>query len=206
MTTEPAQETPEILWRFDWATPRPADLEPRSYPCGHCGAVAGTNRGFHAIAQRLDERLPAVIYICSNCGEPTYFGPSGDQEPGPLFGNNVQALPADIGALYAEARRVYSVAGYTSAVLACRKVLMSIAVAQGAEEGEPFIAYVEYLANAGYVPPHGKGWVDHIRRRGNEANHEIALMSRDDAEELISFVEMLLKFIYEFPARVPATP
>jgi hypothetical protein len=28
-------------------------------------------------------------------------------------------------------------------------------------------------------------------------------MTRGDAEELISFVEMLLKFIYEFPARVP---
>jgi hypothetical protein len=29
-------------------------------------------------------------------------------------------------------------------------------------------------------------------------------MKKDDAEELIAFVEMLLKFIYEFPARVPS--
>jgi hypothetical protein len=35
------------------------------------------------------------------------------------------------------------------------------------------------------------------------SNHEIDLKSSEDAEELISFVEMLLKFIYEFPARVP---
>jgi hypothetical protein len=56
----------------------------------------------------------------------------------------------------------------------------------------------------GYVPPDGKGWVDHIRKKGNEATHEIALMTAADAEELISFVEMLLKFVYEFPARVPA--
>jgi len=80
---------------------------------------------------------------------------------------------------------------------------MHIAIKQGAKEGETFIRYVEYLAQAGYVPPNGKPWVDHIRKKGNEANHEIILMSEADAQELISFLEMLLKFIYEFPARVP---
>jgi len=43
--------------------------------------------------------------------------------------------------------------------------------------------------------------VDHIRTKGNEANHEIRLMGRQDAEELVTFVEMLLKFIYEFPSK-----
>jgi hypothetical protein len=80
---------------------------------------------------------------------------------------------------------------------------MSIAVAEGAEPGKTFISYVEFLAKKGYVPPNGQGWVDHIRTKGNEANHEIVLMSSDDAADLISFSEMLLKFIYEFPNRVP---
>jgi hypothetical protein len=79
---------------------------------------------------------------------------------------------------------------------------MNVAVAQGAPENRNFMEYVEYLADNGYVPPNGRGWVDHIRRKGNEANHEIALMSRTDGEDLITFAEMLLKFIYEFPARV----
>jgi len=35
---------------------------------------------------------------------------------------------------------------------------------------------------------------------------QLALMKREDAEELISFADMLLKFIYEFPARVPSAP
>jgi len=81
---------------------------------------------------------------------------------------------------------------------------MNIAVAQGAKEGLKFIEYVEYLANNGYIPPNGKTWVDHIRRKGNEATHEISLMTQTDAEELVSFVEMLLKFVYEFPSRVPS--
>jgi hypothetical protein len=83
---------------------------------------------------------------------------------------------------------------------------MNIAVQQGADEGKKFIEYVEYLAANGYVPPNGKPWVDHIRKKGNEATHEITLMGSDDATELIQFSEMLLKFIYEFPARVPQPP
>jgi hypothetical protein len=80
---------------------------------------------------------------------------------------------------------------------------MHIGVDSGAATGLNFLEYVEYLAAKGYVPPNGKTWVDHIRRKGNEANHEIVLMQKEDAEQLIDFVEMLLKFIYEFPNRVP---
>ena len=113
-------------------------------------------------------------------------------------------LPTDVASLYDEARSALSAGAATAAVLACRKLLMNIAVTQGAATGLSFVAYVEYLATAGYIPPNGRGWVDHIRKRGNEATHEIALMSISDAVELITFSEMLLKFIYEFPARVPA--
>lgn len=80
---------------------------------------------------------------------------------------------------------------------------MDIAVEQGAKEGLTFVAYIDFLAGSGFIPPNGRGWVDHIRKRGNEATHEIALMLKSDAQELVSFVEMLLKFIFEFPARVP---
>ena len=80
---------------------------------------------------------------------------------------------------------------------------MNIAVQKEASENLKFIAYVEYLADHGYVPPGGKSWVDHIRQKGNEATHEIKLMDKQDAEDLIKFSEMLLKFIYEFPGLLP---
>jgi hypothetical protein len=41
---------------------------------------------------------------------------------------------------------------YTPAVLACRKILMNVSVALGAEAGEPFVNYVQFLADTGYVP------------------------------------------------------
>ena len=79
---------------------------------------------------------------------------------------------------------------------------MHIAVSKGAKPGDSFISYVEYLADHNYVPPDAKEWVDHIRKKGNEANHEISIMAKDDAGDLIRFSEMLLKVIYEFPASI----
>jgi len=80
--------------------------------------------------------------------------------------------------------------------------LMHIAVDKGAPAGKTFIEYVEYLADNHYVPLNGKIWVDHIRTKGNEANHEINIMAKADALNLINFIEMLLRIIYEFPSRI----
>jgi len=79
---------------------------------------------------------------------------------------------------------------------------MNIAVDKDASTGKSFMEYVDYLATHHYVPPGGEEWVGHIRDKGNEATHEIRLMSKEDAETLIEFTEMLLKFVYEFPAKV----
>lgn len=95
---------------------------------------------------------------------------------------------------------------YTSAVLTCRKLMMHIAVNKGAPENRSFADYIEYLVSTGYVPPDGKDWVEQIRLQGNEANHEIVLKSSDDANDVVSFAEMLLRFIYELPAKVRKPP
>jgi Domain of unknown function (DUF4145) len=177
-----------------------SDIPPRTYTCGYCGRIVGPSRGFYS--QLTNVRLPA-IYICSYCYRPTYFAEDA-QLPGVPYGTPVGNVPDNVEKLYNEARNCMAVNAYTSAVLACRKLLMNVAVGQGAPENQKFIQYVEYLADKGYVPPNGKGWVDHIRLKGNEATHEIALMNQTDAEDLISFAEMLLKFIYEFPSRIPS--
>ena len=79
---------------------------------------------------------------------------------------------------------------------------MHIAVEKGASPNESFKHYVDWLVNNHYVPPGGEGWVDQIRDKGNEANHEIQLIDQHTAEQVLSFVELLLKFVYELPARV----
>jgi hypothetical protein len=143
-----------------------------------------------------------IIYICSNCKNPTYFDLSL-QVPGVAFGNKVEYLPSDVEKLYNEARFCMSVNAFTASILVCRKILLHLAVSKKGSQDLTFEKAVEYLASIGYVPPEGKGWVDQIRKKSNEANHEIKLMTQKDAEELVSFLEMLLKFMYEFPSRAP---
>jgi hypothetical protein len=96
-----------------------------------------------------------------------------------------------------------AVNAYTAALLSARKLLMNVAVTQGVTEGAKFIVYVEYLATEGFIPKNAKKWVDHIRLKGNEATHEIALMQRSDAEALLTFVAMLLRLVFGFPSKVP---
>jgi hypothetical protein len=181
-------------------------LPSRSYTCGHCGHAVASEKGWYAQAYVSgSNRTVAYVYVCHQCTCPSFFCDldGGRQSPGVVFGEPVQDIPdAGTAALYDEARSCTGAGCYTAAVLACRKLLMHVAVALGAKPGEAFIAYVQYLADNHYVPPGAKGWVDHIRTKGNEANHEITLMKQADAEELLAFCQMLLKVIYEFPAAV----
>lgn len=174
------------------------------YTCAHCGSVSASNLGwsFQQSSRPHLTNSGYAIRLCSYCKQPTYITPDA-RFPSPAYGESVKHLPQDIEALYTQARDCTAANAHTPAVLACRKLLMHIAVNLEAPEGQSFIQYVEYLAAKAYIPPGGKAWVDHIRSKGNEANHEIVLMKKGDAEELIDFMEMLLKFIYEFPNRVP---
>lgn len=172
-----------------------ADIGPRSFKCKFCDKEVATRMGFYR------EDTNWRIYLCPNCARPTFFEGS-EQIPAPLLGFTVRELPENIEKLYNEIRDCSGTNAFTAAVLACRKLLMHVAVEQGAPEGNNFLSYVEHLANKGFIPPHGREWVDHIRSKGNEANHQIVLMSQEDASDLINFTEMLLKFIYEFPKRL----
>lgn len=178
----------------DWQST--ARLEPRTYCCGHCGRKVGPNTGYHA-----PSRPGLLIYLCSSCQRPTFF--EDDQQiPGALVGEDVQSLPPLICEVYDEARRCMSVRAYTAAVLACRKLLMNVAVANRAEENKSFEYYVNFLADTGWIAPNARPWVDRIRKLGNEATHEIEHRSKEDATDALAFVEMLLRTVYEFPARL----
>ncbi len=181
------------------------DLSNAQFICGFCNTNVSSVKGYKIglLSDGSGEKMGA-IYICPNCRGPVFLAPNGKQYPSPGLGNPVQHVPGSLNALYEEARRCTGQGCYTGAVLLCRKMLMNIAVEQEAKEGLNFIEYVNYLSDKGYVPPNGKHWVDHIRKKGNEATHEIALMSETDARELLIFVEMLLRFIYEFPKIVPS--
>ena len=154
---------------IEWPNLRTVTEE--SYICGYCSYEVAPGFGYPGPDHHR-------IYICPKCSKPTYIA-GHLQVPGAAYGNAVNSLTKSVGGLYEEARKCMTVSSYTAAVLACRKLLMNIAVEKGAERGKRFIEYVEYLDDKHYIPPDGRGWVDHIRTKGNEATHEIKLMEKN---------------------------
>jgi hypothetical protein len=179
-------------------------LGTRNYKCGYpsCGKEVGADKGWvHKSGPQGG--IDGFIYVCPLCKNPTFFDEQANtQFPGVSLGSDVKHLPSEIQPIWTEIRACTSHGAFTAAVLIGRKLLMHIAVAQGANVGLSFVQYVDHLVDNHYAHPNSKSWVDKIRTHGNEATHEIVVKNKDDAEEILVFLEMLLKFIYEFPGRV----
>jgi hypothetical protein len=153
-------------------------------------------------AQRKPPRggVQASVVICSYCGCPTYFESTRQIYPKPRYGQKVEGITDKaVQLLYSEARYCTSYGAFTSAAMLCRKILMHVAVSLGAKPNQSFKEYVDYLDREGYTPPKGKEWVDDIRDKGNEANHEIRIVSEDEAQRTLYFTGLVLQLIYSAP-------
>jgi hypothetical protein len=186
-------------------------IGPARFVCYCCGSTVGGREGYFATTTDI-QNLQARIYICPFCTRPTLLVGATDrgdngifevrvQEPGASYGPDVENLSDDVKGIYGEARRCLTVEANAAAVMLCRKLLMHIAVERGAQAGESFVFYIDYLLANGFISANNRDWVDRIRTLGNEANHTITAHSRGDAETIIEFSAMLLKTIYEYPAR-----
>jgi hypothetical protein len=181
----------------------------RKFTCSYCSRDVATTKGCALVKRSaMNQQNPSLendrvtvggSYVCPNCKGATFILPDGKCFPAPTLGEPVKSVPDDLYMLYEEARRCTGQKCYTAAVLLCRKMLMNIAVAKGAGEKLSFVSYVDYLATERHIPSDWKTWVDYIRKKGNEATHEIALMEESDTENLLMLTGMLLKIIYEVP-------
>lgn len=187
-----------MKWNLLWSEAK--SLLRKSFTCGYCGALTASNEGYHT-----RNNLNGLIYICNACSAPTCFF-AGKQTPGPSFGSPIQKLPSEINTLYEEIRSSMSIGSFTLAVLGARKILMNVAVYLGADERLTFKEYVDWLVLNNHVTVRNKDWVDHIREKSNDANHEIPLMTPEEAATVLKFVEMLLKLTFEYPESVPKSP
>lgn len=183
---------------FDFVWQHAHPVGKHSFQCGYCGHMVDSDLGYFAPGR---DGVIAKILICPTCSNPTYFDGLEKQHPSVRLGNQVNGISENgVLNLYNEARDCTSVGAYTAAFLLCRKILISIAVQHGADKGEGFVSCIGYLEEKGYVPPDGKKWVDAISKKGNEATHEIVLKTEKEGKQILHVVEMLLRFIYEFPS------
>lgn len=164
-----------------------------SYVCGHCkkfvtGLVAGA-------FDKPDG--PIKWLLCPSCVDGSVLTRNGVLYPFEIFGPEIQGVPQDTNQAYDEARTCFSVKAYTACELLCRKILMHVAVDKGAQAGDNFEKYINYLETLGYITPPMKKWVDLIRTNGNQATHELSNPDKKYAEGTLMFTAELPRLIYE---------
>lgn len=176
---------------------RPGGQDPNSwftFACAHCGTKgSGAVLAWH----KIDDKTTVRWLMCTSCDDGSVLAKDGNVYPGIAFGPKIDGLPNEVGEAYKEARSCMSVNAFTACELICRKILMHIAVEKGAKEGETFAAYLSHLESKGYVTPPMKGWVDLIRKHGNESTHQINSPDRTRAESTLMFTAELLRLTYE---------
>lgn len=203
---EAYREQFEQFLRQGWRPP----LAARRLECGWCGRSVTTQVGLNKHEQYwqtgpLNPMGRPVSYdrdirVCVDCGMATTFV-KDDPYPRPMRGESMDARGKSddiklIVLLYDEARYALSQGAASCAVLMFRKLLMHIAVEQGAKSGQKFIEYVEYLKTQGIVGKPMHGLVDRIRTEGNEENHEVVRATDQKASDLLTLVTLLIKSVY----------
>jgi hypothetical protein len=182
------------------------DITGIKYTCGYCGSETSGDGGYPLERQHSThyyKEVVAYVIICTSCNQPTYlFQEEGIQVPSPKLVANVEHLPASLSTLFNETREAISAGLYNSTVLLCRKMLMNLAVLEGADENQSFLFYVDYFVNNDFITVKMRPWVDKIRLIGNTATHEIPDIQKEDAYIAFEFLVMLLKMIYEFPNKM----
>lgn len=165
------------------------------YTCGHCGRDVV---GFRIATTPYSEWLLCPkcscgsVYVCD-----PLFDDTGTFYPSVEYGLHVDGLPLDIDRAYEEARRATSASAYIGTEVLCRNILMHVAVEKGAEEGESFASYIQFLEDQGYLSPDMKKWVDLIRQHGNTATHTIDPPDAERAKITLAFTAELLRVVYE---------
>ena len=116
------------------------ELQNERFICGFCSTSVSSVKGY-GIYSQSGGKIVGGVYICPNCDGPVFLSPQNKQYPTAPLGKPVTNVPKELNELYEEARKYTSSNSFTAAVLICRKMLMNIAVSQGAKEGLKFIEY-----------------------------------------------------------------
>jgi len=147
-------------------------------------------------------RSPIVLYEEASYGPhegnwnwtpPTQEYPQADRQL-------PQSVPEGIRHDFAEAQRCMQARSYTAGAIMARRVVETIRMEQDYKKGNLFAA-LKSMRDAGVIDARLYEWADTVREVGNEGAHNPTPVSREDAEEVLLFVEALVDYLYVFRKR-----
>ncbi len=177
--------------------------------CGHCNNKIGLDvylKIYNVVNN--DQGLAKYIQkysvgVCPLCGAPIILNKENNNVlPAMREFDEISFLPKDVETLYNEMRDAYSVQSYTCCVISGRTLLANVAVEEGAEENKSFKHYVDYLVDKYLPATKNKPWLDKVRELGNDSAHKMIIADKEQAKISLTFINAILKNIYEFPNSV----
>jgi hypothetical protein len=114
----------------------------------------------------------------------------------------LDGVPEPVRRAYEQALKSFSTALYEPCALMCRRCLEGICKSQGAK-GASLDAKLQSLQTSGVIDLRMIEWAHCVRMLGNEAAHDFdAAVSREDARDVLDFVEALLIYIFVINLRL----
>lgn len=138
--------------------------------------------------------------MCTRCYNPILFDVENHNTiPYSSEFKDVSGLPDKVKKIYKEIRDSYAVGAYTCSVTVCRTLLAHISVETDADEGKSFQYYVKHIEENCLPKVMDKGWLDRIRKVGNECVHDLVIADKELARDMIRLSEIVLKGLYDVP-------
>ena len=196
--------------------------------CPHCHASNVSFASFSEFQVPSDEprRVFLTAFSCGNChkGYIAEFVFSQGHCPHQTAGNLEKArglalvaeyptphaieapqyLPGNIQSFFVQAAHTLSAGNLDASAMMSRKTL-EVAVKKLHPEGKGNLyTRIEELHGLGIITSELKSWAHAIRDDGNDAAHEEQPVTPEFADELLSFTELFLMYVFTMPGMVEA--
>lgn len=191
--------------------------DPVFFECGHCNTrVQGMEHGrYDFYLEGMDMPEERILVSCGNCKCPNLIGREfygtlggtdqwGEWRVHPptarTFGPDV---PKAVRRTYDEAQVNLRSGSFLSTALMCRRSIELLAKHQGAMNGD-LAKKLTKLKEDGVIDVRLFEWADALRLAGNDAAHEDDAdydITKEDADDLISFTEAIIDYVYIYKAR-----
>ncbi|GAB7026398.1 DUF4145 domain-containing protein [Geotalea toluenoxydans] len=127
-----------------------------------------------------------------------------EEYPQPQVIEAPQYLPVNLQSFFVQAAHSLNAGSFDASAMMSRKVLEVAVKALNSEGSGNLYKRIEQLHEMGKVTDDLKEWAHIIRDNGNDAAHEEEPVSKEFADELLSFTELFLMYTFTMPGMVKA--
>lgn len=118
-----------------------------------------------------------------------------------------ESIPKDVAEDYKESLICYNAGAWKATVVLCRRAVQSSVVERGADVNNELWRQIDELASKEVITNDIKDWAHQIRYLGNDGAHPydrglLTKVTKDDANEVLKFMDSYLKYVYEMPFEV----